>query len=219
LLSESKAIGRQDAYDRVIRTLLDRYLSGDDGWIHRRTPHGVPRFLQNDISRYWRTVAVDFAYKQWTRDNEGWGLKSAKLRLSRKLTYVAGLLYCFSLAEGLWDSHTTVGSARKLAAIEHLWGLTYSTPLDLLAGAFVRSPSLLDAARITFEAYDQFLSLLGDADKRSQLDLLHPDKADSDELFGEVRRLGRAFQDGLTTLFFKDRSTKYPDLVEVYGVF
>ena len=62
LLLESRAIGREDAYKRVVRSILERYLLEDRGF-WRGTQYRVPRFLQNDFARYWRTLAVDFAYK------------------------------------------------------------------------------------------------------------------------------------------------------------
>ena len=77
LLLESVAIGHEvQAYERVMRAVINRYLEEDtqllaeDGKAYR-----VPRFLVNDIVRFWRTMAVDFASKQRDRGGEGWGLK------------------------------------------------------------------------------------------------------------------------------------------------
>jgi hypothetical protein len=41
-------------------------------------------------------MAVDFASKQRDRAGAGWGLRNAKLRMSRKLIFASGLLVCFS---------------------------------------------------------------------------------------------------------------------------
>jgi hypothetical protein len=98
LLLESVAVGRDDAYNRVVDNILKRYILEDFGWTHSQNLMNVPRFLQNDIARYWRTLAVDFAYKRRQRAGRGWALRTAKLRLSRKLTYAAGLVMCYSCA-------------------------------------------------------------------------------------------------------------------------
>jgi hypothetical protein len=220
LLLESQPIGRREAYDRVLKVVLERYLTGDHGWIRGRTPHGVPRFILNDIVRYWRTIAVDFAYKQWTRDGRGWALRSAKLRLSRKLIYAAGLLYCLSLAEMDWSADPRVSqSDRKIRGIEHLFRLAGLTPLDLLAQAFLSSASLRDAAAAVFGSYNEFLELLSDASRRKHLGALTSEQAETDGQWERVRELGKTFQAGLDQLFLRDRSTRYPELIEAYGVF
>src|SRR5262245_22018057 len=220
MLLESKPVGRIDAYKRVVEVVLERYLTGDHGWIRSRTPLGVPRFLYNDIARYWRTVAVDYAYKQWTRDNKGWALRSAKLRMSRKLTYAAGMLYCFQLSQRIWtDAPAAENSARKLEAIDRLWKLTLGTPLNLLADAFLQSDSLAAAAKKAFGAYDVFLSMLDDTATRDYLKELPAEQADTDDVYARVRELGLEFEDGLFELFTKDDSTPFPELTAAYGVF
>src|SRR5579862_1792217 len=71
LLLESHVVGREDAYRNVVRNVLNRYLLEDRGF-WRGSEHRVPRFLQNDFARYWRTMAVDFAYKLRARSGKGW---------------------------------------------------------------------------------------------------------------------------------------------------
>ena len=59
LLLESRAIGPADAYERVLRAVLARYLDNDISFLTRSRSgeqYKVPRFLLNDIVRYWRTV-------------------------------------------------------------------------------------------------------------------------------------------------------------------
>lgn len=71
LLLESIPFGNEDAYKRVTRGVLKRYLSEDDAFLQWRSQFPVPRFLLNDFSRFWWTMAVDFAYKRRTRMGEG----------------------------------------------------------------------------------------------------------------------------------------------------
>jgi hypothetical protein len=220
LLLESVPVGGADAYDRVLRNVLGRYLSEDYGWIHGRNPRGVPRFLQNDIARYWRTMAVDFAYKQRQRGGEGWALRSTKLRLSRKLIFASGLLMCFSCALDTTVASLTAGSPSRIQTIiEHLWKLSRHPPIDLLAGTFLPYDSLNGVAADMFGAYDEFLGLLSDAEARSRLAQLSYASAATDETYELVRRLGHRFQGGLTRLFFEDDSTGIPELTRIYGVF
>jgi hypothetical protein len=219
LLLESKPVGDRAAYDRAVRAVLERYLTSDHGWINAKSPSRVPRFLQNDMARYWRTVAVDFAYKQWTRDNEGWALRSAKLRMSRKLLYAAGLLYCFSLSDKTWeDSPSDTDPARVQRAIERLWSQTNRTPLDLLAEGFLRLSSV-GPGHQAFRAYDEFLAVLQTREQRDELEALEAKQADHSDLYQHVRDVGRRFERSLEAMFFDDKTTPYPDLTRTYGVF
>jgi predicted nucleotidyltransferase len=51
LLLESVPVGRPDAYERVFRSILRRYVNEDDGFSGGKGRSQVPRFLQNDFAR------------------------------------------------------------------------------------------------------------------------------------------------------------------------
>ncbi len=221
LLLESAAIGRADAHERVIRNILRRYINEDYGLTYSAGPFNVPRFLQNDIARYWRTVAVDFAYKQRQRADVGWALRAAKLRISRKLTYVSGLLMCFSceIDRPKPSPEVSGGDTKLHSFVDHLWKYSQKTPLEIVADIFLRYPHLSEVARKFFDTYNKFLVLLDDSEKRKHLEELSRDNVASDLIYQDVRKLSHEIQDALTELFLKKNDTDLYELTKIYGVF
>jgi predicted nucleotidyltransferase len=213
LLLESSAIGPGEAHGRVLGGVLHRYITEDAGWNAKSV--NVPRFLLNDIARYWRTVAVDFAYKRRDRDSEGWALRTVKLRLSRKLTYASGLLACFSCA---LDASVGNAADRSAAVIDHLLERVRLSPLERIAEMMVASGLTGPAARL-FDSYDEFLQLLDDKSLRDGLKELAPEDAEADATYERARGIGRRFQDALDEIFFAANGTEIPDLTRKYGVF
>jgi hypothetical protein len=213
LLLESAAVGPDDAHGRVVKGVLTRYVTEDPRWNDKAI--AVPRFLLNDFARYWRTVAVDFAFKRRERAAKGWALRVLKLRMSRKLTFASGLLACFTC-----ELTPSVASApeRPQAIVEHLLGQASHTPLERLAQVCL-DHGLHDAARVLFSAYDSFLRLLDDESKRDRLKNLSPDDAGNDGLHLEAQGIGNEFQKGLDMIFFGPNGSRIPDLTRTYGVF
>ena len=70
---DQKTIG---AYERVVNGILARYLYDDTNFVATGSPESrIPRFLLNDIVRYWRTMCVDFAWKQWEQEGSKWAVR------------------------------------------------------------------------------------------------------------------------------------------------
>ena len=219
LLLESMAVGKGEAYERVLRLVLTRYVEDDRGLLYGSKTHTIPRFLLNDIVRYWRTVAADFVCKQRERA-DGWALRNAKLRMSRKLIFVSGVLTCFSFEllgrDRVWTDER--GDMMTPRLVEFLLERIRITPLESLAEVLVR-PSISPATgKALFDAYDAFLGLLADPEKRAHLKKLPLDDLGTDRVFAEARRLGHDFQRGLDRLFF-DEDEQLSRLMRLYGVF
>jgi predicted nucleotidyltransferase len=220
LLQESVAIGKPDARRRVLGLILSRYLNEDYGFRYGRLPVKVPRFLLNDIVRYWRTVTVDFVEKQRGQEGRGWALRNAKLRMSRKLIFATGMLRCFSCEllsppaarRELIEHKSTAGME------QHLRGFMEITSLQVLALFLTELKINPKIARTLFSSYNSFLALLDNRAKREHLKNLHPDKIGSDSVYAEVRTFTRNFQDALTALFFHDNK-QLRDLTIFFGVF
>ncbi|WP_437280338.1 nucleotidyltransferase domain-containing protein [Sorangium sp. So ce375] len=221
LLLESLAIGKPDAHERVIRLVLSRYVEDDRGLRYGSKREILPMFLLNDIVRYWRTVAVDFVYKQRERSS-GWALRNAKLRMSRKLIFVSGLITCFGFELFCKDRTTLTDDGERLstpALVRFLRERIRMTPLESLAEVLLRPSISAETARTLFDSYDAFLELLSNEDERGRLKQLPlDDQLGSDPTFKRVRDIGREFQGGLNRLFFKE-DEELCKLIQTYGVF
>jgi hypothetical protein len=222
LLLESRPIGRRDAFDRTVRNVLSRYILEDFGWMHARNRKNLPRFLHNDFVRYWRTMAVDFAYKRKMRGGSGWALRTAKLRMSRKLIYVAGVLMCYACAidpqiSALAPAPDKPDSA--LPIVEFLTNFVDRTPLDIVAQTLGSFPEFDDALRTLFERYDEFLNVLDNETERNRLDQLGRDEVANDALYNRVRTMSDEFQLALLSMFFDTKTTPIYELTRTYGVF
>jgi hypothetical protein len=220
LLLESLAVTNSIVRDRILRGALSRYIDSDTSvaW-HTRPAQIVPRFLLNDIVRFWRTMAVDYAAKRWEQADRKWALRNAKLRMSRKLLFVSGLLLCFSFELHSSEEREELRSDPAMMApqlADFFLQQTSLTPLDLLSRELLRVDRPEIASRV-MGSYDSFLALLADPNRRDHLEKLKFEDVENDETFGQVRGFSHSFQDGLTALFFDDEDLR--DLIIKYGVF
>lgn len=221
LLLESAAIGKNtQAYERVVKGVVNRYLEEDNHLLEEGEKRfRVPRFLLNDIVRFWRTMAVDFASKQRDRAGDGWGVRNAKLRMSRKLIFASGLLVCFgcNLDAELQKKISAETSDIKPNLVNYIRDQIRLTPLEVLANAVKQYDVKKDVAEKLFGAYAEFLRILDDKESRKKLENLRAADSRKDVTFRRVRRISHAFEQALDSLFFENR--KLSPLTKKYGVF
>ena len=221
LLLESCPIGgRTEAYERVMKAVINRYLEEDNHLLHHdERRYRVPRFLLNDIVRFWRTMAVDFASKQRDRGGKGWGIRNAKLRMSRKLIFASGLLVCFSvnLDPDLQTRISTDKNDIKLQLVNHIRDYVRLTPLEILARSIERYEVRHGIAEELFGSYAEFLDMLDEEKCRRTLEGLRSEDSRTDSTFKRVREISAAFDHALDDIFFENQYVK--PLTRKFGVF
>jgi hypothetical protein len=199
LLLESREVAG-GAHHEYWSRVLARYL---DYGVKDYRP---PRFLLNDLVRYWRTICVDFEGKhaQVGGDDPKWVSRNAKLRTSRKLLFAGGLvplLLCHLLR------------ADEMPRFLSDW-LT-ATPSDRLAAAFLQFDAAEEGAR-TFAAYDRWLGVMRDPGARAELAGLTARTRDDSPLWRDIGTMGKQFQQGLLALLFE---TPLRSIAPEYAVF
>ena len=220
LLSESRALTNPLVRERVIRNVLARYVVYDRSVQSRSGRRQViPHFLLNDVVRYWRTMASDYASKMWERRRQGWGIRNVKLRFSRKLLFIWGLLASFA---GELFAPPELRQLEKddefyLRLAELIRELTDVTPLDLLARVVLETEDN-DIADAIFTSYDQFLAVLADNEARMKLEAVRFEESLDDATYASLRDASQRFREGVTRLFF-DAHPALKSLVRDFGVF
>jgi len=220
MLLESRSFNLNDdscydpVWDNVLSNILERYFEED---VHF-APKGkrkVPRFLLNDLTRYWRTIGVDYAAKHREQGEYKWAARNAKLRFSRKLLYAAGLAFCLSCQlDPPSATHTNlfgdVTDETPAPFIERAKEFARIPPLEFLAAfldTYVKDSDRRKkvAVRI-FGAYNEWLTIWGDKAKREEIEAITHDQAPNNQVFQQIRDTGSDFARGLEMLFFdRDR--------------
>jgi predicted nucleotidyltransferase len=221
LLLESSPIILNDfsgqAYERVIRGILNRYLEDDSIFESKRKIPKIPRFLMNDIVRFWRTMCVDFAWKEKEQEGKKWAIRNIKLRFSRKLIFVAGLLMLYECYLFNSNNKSKVSTdEQRIELIKLLLKYIEMTPLDIL----VEVSSKIDK-NITIELlelYNHFLAILSNKEKRLMLEQIKHKEAYSNHDFLKGQEIGNEFQKKLEQLFF-DSDKNLTQFIRAYGVF
>ncbi|HVK68552.1 MAG TPA: nucleotidyltransferase domain-containing protein [Polyangium sp.] len=216
-LLESIAIGQSDALERVVDLVLHRYVGDDRGLLFSKRSRLVPRFLLNDIIRYWRTITVDFVNKQAFKG--GWALRNVKLRTSRKLLFASGMLACFSLELfGKGEFRRGEGGVDPARVVRYLRERLRLSPLEQMCEVLLRPSISVETTQKVIGSYDAFMGILSDEGKRRHLSDLPFEAFGQDALFKEATSLTYTFQEGLDRVFFHEDG-EIADLVRQFGVF
>jgi hypothetical protein len=151
-----------------------------------------PRFLLNDLTRYWRTICVDFEGKHSNTEGKDpkWVSRNAKLRTSRKLLFAGGLITIL-----LCHLHGTDAMPGFLGS----W--LKATPLDRLSAAYMWANAESEGAR-ALTAYDRWLAIQLDPAARAELRSLTLATRRESSLFAEIKEIGDQLERALLVLLF-----------------
>ena len=209
LLLESSPISTVNNYKNVIRNVLKRYLKKS----YTTEDVKFPRFLLNDIVRYWRLMCVDFAAKEWEEREYKWVLRNVKLRFSRKLLFVAGMLICYSFYE-----RSNNGNNDQDEEIEYVMNeYVFKTPLEILS-SFCVNNELKDIGGKLFDSYNYFATILENETNREHLSKLSPKDIMKDQLYLGLRDQSHIYQEALSEMFF-NVDTPLKEFTIKFGVF
>lgn len=197
LLQESSSIYRPELREKLLRSILARYQ------LANRNRNRPPRFLINDLLRYWYTLTVDYQAKRWERNERDWGLRYLKLIGSRKLTFASGIASLF-----LFDDEYP-------ATIDNLMR-EFDKPALARLAQLANRPGFNEivSLRNVFLFVETFLEFLSDPDKRAEAAGIESlEEAASYPAFNEMRDKARAMDRDLKSVFFgdllRDRSERY----------
>ncbi len=192
LAKESNSSGT--AYERTLRGVIHQYIENDSGFLGSTGKDNVPRFLLNDIIRFWKTMCVDFAYKQKQQSEKKWAVRNIKLRMSRKLIFVKGLLMCSASFKKPRINSEEIE--------ENLLKAVQTPALQYVYNELSIFPGYHEGIYKLFSAYDDFLGLLDDDKVRGQLESLSMKEAYQDPTFEKAREISHRFQEALQSIYF-----------------
>jgi len=155
----------QEGFDQYRSELLGKYVKEND------SEERIPKFLLNDIIRYYRTITTDFEQKV-TEDNKPWGIRQVKLRFSRKILYFGGII---AVAE---SAHAA--NAPKQAQLKQ-W---FDYPgLERLYQAAPNQERVKEVMAL----YNDFMRVISDAEQRKELESLAREDRASSDLYQELK--------------------------------
>ncbi len=206
-------------FERIVRQVLNRYLRSDSNFHSRNDNESrIPRFLLNDIVRYWRTMCVDFAYKDWEQAGKKWAVQNIKLRMSRKLLFMSGLFTVFSCFRNEELQRDKVDDGDYLLPFQsHMLNFVHSTPLDIVVWTLERL-GLRERGIEILNHYEQFLAIINDETARNHLGNLSEGDVYDDDRFLECRQISHDLQSVLREICFEEESPLRDFTIE-YGVF
>ena len=189
VLTESVSLMNDKVHDEILRATIRRYLT-----VIKAGPERVPRFLLNDVMRYWRTIAVDYQAKALDPSKKP-GLRNLKLRVPRKISYAGTLM---SLLRSGQDG---AYPATEQNILERLTMPPLARLLEPCRG------DMDDAIKSSFRdvviILNEYLNKSSKSDWRDKVEGADPSSDDNCDEFEDMATMARKLDEKLRTIFFE----------------
>lgn len=192
ILLESVSLTSGDSRAKIVRAIIDRYTTS-------RSASRPPRFLINDVLRYWRTITVDFqAKRDGSHDQQKMILRYLKLRITRKILLASSLLplITFSPSSGDRDDY-----------VNELATLFDDPPLCRLIATTTRldDADAVENTRVVCRVLDAFLAATCSNQQRQRFDGIDWDDREQDADYMELKESADGLDDALAAIFTSPR--------------
>jgi len=194
IIQESVSLLNPQLHAEILGSTLGRYITLFDVPLHR-----PPRFLLNDMLRYWRQITVDYQAKAPIGGEEPKAvLRHLKLVTTRKNFIASSILPLIAPRDAAvpWEDYLkdvyTVPPLARLATV------TQSAPEDVLG-----------AVRTVFSTIDLFIQHTDSADKRTQLEKIPWETRKDDADYNAIREAAKRLQLAFESIFLD-----WPDVRE-----
>ena len=181
-LLEGRSLYGDERFASLRRRLLEAYIGKGS------KDKSICRFLLNDVIRYYRTITIDVQHKACV-DKKAWGLRSIKLKFSRKLLFFAGII---AIAETAREPARDARIERMLALLE----LPALERIHHIACADANGPlaaGLAAKTRKIFAIYEFFLRQISEPANRRELSEIREENREDSDLYMELRQSSKTF--------------------------
>lgn len=177
----------ESRFELYRKTLLEKY-------IKQNSSDQLPRFLLNDLIRYYRTIATDFEFKT-EESRKSWGLRNIKLRYSRKLLYFSGLIVIAEISNKSRDEKITMANDLfKMKTIERI---------NHIGKEHIETNKII-------KNYENFLLEISQPETRLSLEKVKKENRFEDANYMKLRDSSQDFSKNLHDLLIKKYDQEHP---------
>lgn len=193
LLEESVSLFRPELHAELLRKMVARYVETIP-----LVNSKVPRFLVNDLARYWRQLTVDYQAKSESKSQSA--LRRLKLLVPRKFTYAASVLPLLTL--DLRDIGQDSVVDRIVETFQKPPTLRFLEEIEYLEGMHPAAKIARDGLAAV-DAVERFNGLLGSSSWREQINRISSrEEAALVPEFQEARQIARELESVIDSIFF-----------------